>query len=70
MSRHGHKLTFDDANQAICPESAFVYKRAGEVVHCLSLDEEAFVGMNSLEAFNPTSPSSRSHEQPIILENF
>mgnify|MGYP003975178795 FL=1 len=57
MSRHGHKLTFDDANQAICPESAFVYKRAGEVVHCLSLDEEASLpdglskGIHSYKSF-------------------
>ena len=41
MSRHGHKLTFDDTNQATCPESKFVYERAGEVVRCLSLDEES-----------------------------
>lgn len=41
MSRHGHKLTFDDANQATCPESGFVYERVGEEVRCLSLDEES-----------------------------
>ena len=61
MSRHGHKLTFDDANQAICPESAFVYKRAGEVVHCLSLDEEASLpdelarGIQSYKSFKQIS---------------
>jgi UDP-2-acetamido-3-amino-2,3-dideoxy-glucuronate N-acetyltransferase len=41
MSRHGHKLTFDDTDQATCPESTFVYKKEGEVVRCLSLDEES-----------------------------
>ena len=28
MSRHGHKLHFDDSNQAICPESNYRYKRS------------------------------------------
>ena len=27
MSRHGHKLQFDDSNQAICPESNYRYKK-------------------------------------------
>ena len=40
MSRHGHKLCFDNSNQAICPESHFRYERAGEEVKCLDLDEE------------------------------
>ena len=40
MSRHGHKLRFDENNQAICPESHFCYERAGEKVKCLDLDEE------------------------------
>ena len=40
MSRHGHKLYFDDSNQAICPESKYRYKKAGYEVKCLDLDEE------------------------------
>ena len=40
MSRHGHKLHFDDSNQAICPESKYQYERVGEDIRCLDLDEE------------------------------
>ena len=40
MSRHGHKLHFDENNQAICPESHFRYERAGGNVRCLDLNEE------------------------------
>ena len=40
MSRHGHKLHFDENNQAVCPESHFRYERAREEVKCLDLDEE------------------------------
>jgi UDP-2-acetamido-3-amino-2,3-dideoxy-glucuronate N-acetyltransferase len=40
MSRHGHRLHFDEG-RAICPESKFNYERTGETVHCLDLDEES-----------------------------
>ena len=40
MSRHGHKLHFDDSNQAICPESNYRYERAGDEVRCLDLNED------------------------------
>ena len=40
MSRHGHKLCFDETNQAICPESNYRYKKAGNEVRCLDLDED------------------------------
>jgi len=40
MSRHGHRLHFDESNQATCPESNYCYERVGEVVRCLDLDEE------------------------------
>ena len=40
MSRHGHKLRFDENNQAICPESNYRYQWAGEEVKCLDLDED------------------------------
>ena len=40
MSRHGHKLRFDENNQAICPESNYRYQRAGEEVKCLDLNED------------------------------
>ena len=40
MSRHGHKLQFDDSNHAICPESKFVYEKVDDQVHCLDLNED------------------------------
>ena len=40
MSRHGHRLNFDEFNQATCPESNYCYERVGEMVRCLNLDEE------------------------------
>ena len=57
MSRHGHKLCFDDSKQAICPESKYRYERAGEEVKCLDLDEEKplpdelSVGSESYDSF-------------------
>ena len=57
MSRHGHKLHFDENNQAICPESKYRYERAGEEVRCLDLDEdkplpnELSVGSKSYDEF-------------------
>ena len=40
MSRHGHKLHFDENNQAICPESNYRYERVGKEVRCLDLNED------------------------------
>ena len=40
MSRHGHKLHFDDSNHATCPESNYRYERAVEEVRCLDLNED------------------------------
>jgi len=40
MSRHGHKLEFDNSNHAICPESNFVYEKVDDQVHCLDLNED------------------------------
>ena len=57
MSRHGHKLHFDENNQAICPESKYRYQRAGEEVRCLDLDvdkplpDELSVGSESYDSF-------------------
>ena len=57
MSRHGHKLQFDDSNQAICPESNFRYEKVVEEVKCLDLDEdkplpdELSVGSKSYDDF-------------------
>ena len=57
MSRHGHKLHFDDSNQAICPESKYQYEKIGEEVKCLDLDEdkplpdELSVGSKSYDEF-------------------
>jgi UDP-2-acetamido-3-amino-2,3-dideoxy-glucuronate N-acetyltransferase len=57
MSRHGHKLDFDDSEQSICPESKYLYERVGEKVRCLDLDEdkplpdELSVGSKSYDEF-------------------
>jgi hypothetical protein len=40
MSRHGHKLTFNESGRATCPESKFVYEEKEDQVHCLDLSEE------------------------------
>ena len=40
MSRHGHKLTFNESGRATCPESKFVYEKAEDQVRCLDLDED------------------------------
>lgn len=40
MSRHGHKLHFDDSGQATCPESHHRYARVGQVVRCLDFEED------------------------------
>ena len=47
MSRHGHRLRFDDKGEAVCPESGFQYRIVPEVggrrseIRCLDLDEDA-----------------------------
>jgi UDP-2-acetamido-3-amino-2,3-dideoxy-glucuronate N-acetyltransferase len=45
MSRHGHKLQFDSAGFAVCPESGLSYRlldiETRQVVGCLDLDEES-----------------------------
>ncbi len=41
MSRHGHLLRLDAKGEGVCPESGFRYTLAGEVLHCLDLDEDA-----------------------------
>jgi UDP-2-acetamido-3-amino-2,3-dideoxy-glucuronate N-acetyltransferase len=57
MSRHGHKLYFDENNQAICSESKYRYERAGEEVRCLDLNEdkplpdELSVGSETYDSF-------------------
>ncbi len=40
MSRHGHRLTFNQSDEAVCPESGFRYRIADDQVRCLDLDEE------------------------------
>jgi UDP-2-acetamido-3-amino-2,3-dideoxy-glucuronate N-acetyltransferase len=41
MSRHGHRLRFDSAGMATCPESRLRYRQEAGRVRCLDLDEEA-----------------------------
>jgi UDP-2-acetamido-3-amino-2,3-dideoxy-glucuronate N-acetyltransferase len=40
MSRHGHKLTFNESGRATCPESKLVYKKVDQQVSCLDLNED------------------------------
>ena len=40
MSRHGHKLKFDESGRATCPESHFVYEQLEDRVSCLNLNED------------------------------
>ena len=40
MSRHGHKLTFNESGRATCPESNFVYEKVNHQVRCLDLNED------------------------------
>lgn len=42
ISRHGHKLNFDENNIAVCPESGLRYTiNKDKVVRCLDLNEES-----------------------------
>lgn len=40
MSRHGHKLAFDEQGEATCPESGFRYILQDGKVRCLDLSED------------------------------
>jgi UDP-2-acetamido-3-amino-2,3-dideoxy-glucuronate N-acetyltransferase len=40
MSRHGHKLSFDEQSVAICPESGLRYRLVGESVQCIDVKED------------------------------
>jgi UDP-2-acetamido-3-amino-2,3-dideoxy-glucuronate N-acetyltransferase len=40
MSRHGHRLKFDEDGIAICKESGFKYKLNGSEVKCMDWDED------------------------------
>lgn len=41
MSRHGHRLRFDAAGEAVCPGSGLRYRMEENAVRCLDLDEDA-----------------------------
>jgi len=43
MSRHGHRLSFDNSGIAVCPESGLKYKKTSEQVRCLDLDEDSLL---------------------------
>jgi UDP-2-acetamido-3-amino-2,3-dideoxy-glucuronate N-acetyltransferase len=57
MSRHGHKLSFNESSRATCPESKFVYEKVGDQVRSLDLGEddplpaELSVGSESYDFF-------------------
>ena len=60
MSRHGHKLKFEDSNHAVCPESNYRYGMLEGIVRCLDLDEnkplpdELSVGSKAYDDFKLT----------------
>jgi UDP-2-acetamido-3-amino-2,3-dideoxy-glucuronate N-acetyltransferase len=64
MSRHGHKLTFDDAGLAVCPESGLRYERVGEIVRCLDLDEDEPLP----EELAVGSRDYRSFEKDVLVD--
>ena len=43
MSRHGHRLSFDNSGVAVCPESGLTYRIMNEHVSCLDLDEDSLL---------------------------
>ena len=64
MSRHGHKLIFDKASRAVCPESRLRYDRVGETVRCLDLDEDVPLP----EELSVGSRDYRSSEKDILVD--
>jgi UDP-2-acetamido-3-amino-2,3-dideoxy-glucuronate N-acetyltransferase len=63
MSRHGHRLRFDDGKIAVCPESGFRYRMENGVVRCLDLYEDSPLpeplarGEKPYDAFKDSRPS-------------
>ena len=57
MSRHGHKLFFNEKGRATCPESKFKYEKTENVVRCLDLNENEILpkelskGLRTYESF-------------------
>jgi UDP-2-acetamido-3-amino-2,3-dideoxy-glucuronate N-acetyltransferase len=43
MSRHGHRLLFDNSGVAVCSESGLHYTKTNEQVRCLDLDENSLL---------------------------
>jgi UDP-2-acetamido-3-amino-2,3-dideoxy-glucuronate N-acetyltransferase len=43
MSRHGHRLVFDNSGVAVCPESGLKYRKKDDKVRCLDLDEDSLL---------------------------
>ena len=41
MSRHGHKLSFDENSNAVCPESNLRYQLVDAQVRCIDIDEDS-----------------------------
>jgi UDP-2-acetamido-3-amino-2,3-dideoxy-glucuronate N-acetyltransferase len=41
MSRHGHRLSFEQEGIAVCPESRFRYRIREGIVRCLDIGEES-----------------------------
>ena len=46
MSRHGHRLNFNEKGRATCPESGFIYEMAGDGIRCMDLNEEEPLPVN------------------------
>ena len=60
MSRHGHRLKFDEDDVAVCPESAYRYEKKDGVVSCVDLGEDdplpsdLSIGTRNYDSFKKT----------------
>lgn len=53
MSRHGHRIVFDEKGIAVCPESGYRYRKVNNVVSCVDLDEGAPIPVELSEGQKP-----------------
>jgi UDP-2-acetamido-3-amino-2,3-dideoxy-glucuronate N-acetyltransferase len=74
MSRHGHRLEFDLEGKAICPESAYRYRKIADVgqqtVWCLDISEDSLLPKEkSISEVSYDSLKSKSACGSLPLEN-
>ncbi len=54
MSRHGHKLKFNENHEAVCPESGYRYSlSSNSIVRCIDLPEDAILPDKLAEGKKP-----------------